>query len=65
MCIRDRNDKILFVISDMRLTALHDYILKDLDRALFKEVLALKLAGAIKENPEDHDRFIVTAGLSG
>lgn len=32
----------------------------DLDRALFKEVLALKLAGAIKENPEDHDRFIVT-----
>ena len=24
--------KILFVISDMRLTALHDYILKDLDR---------------------------------
>ena len=32
----------------------------DLDRALFKEVLALKLAGAIKENPADHDRFIVT-----
>ena len=28
----EKNDKILFVISDMRLTALHDYILKDLDR---------------------------------
>ena len=24
----EKNDKILFVISDMRLTALHDYILK-------------------------------------
>ena len=28
----EKNDKILFVISDMRLTALHDYIIKDLDR---------------------------------
>ena len=28
----EKNDKILFVISDMRLTELHDYILKDLDR---------------------------------
>lgn len=26
----EKNDKILFVISDMRLTELHDYILKDL-----------------------------------
>lgn len=27
-----KNDKIMFVISDMRLTALHDYIMGDLDR---------------------------------
>lgn len=31
-----------------------------LDRALFKEILALKLIGAIKENPQDPDQFIVT-----
>lgn len=31
-----------------------------LDTALMKEVLALKLAGAIKENPEDKDQFIIT-----
>ena len=31
-----------------------------LDRALFKEIMALKLVGAIKENPEDKDQFIVT-----
>lgn len=30
------------------------------DRALFKEIAALKLAGAIRENPEDSDQFIVT-----
>ena len=28
----EKNDKIVFVISDMRLTALHDYIIGDLDR---------------------------------
>ena len=33
----EKNDKILFVISDMRLTALHDYILKDLDRLNCKQ----------------------------
>ncbi len=32
----------------------------NLDRALFKEVLGLKLAGAIKENPDDPNQFIVT-----
>lgn len=31
-----------------------------LDRALFKEIAALKIAGAIKENPDDPDQFIVT-----
>ena len=31
-----------------------------LDTALMKEVLALKLAGAIKENPEDKGQFIIT-----
>ena len=31
-----------------------------LDTALMKEVLALRLAGAIKENPEDKDQFIIT-----
>lgn len=28
----EKNDKLLFVISDMKMTALHDYIIKDLDR---------------------------------
>lgn len=28
----EKNDKLLFVISDMHMTDLHDYILKDLDR---------------------------------
>ena len=28
----EKNDKLLFVISDMNMTALHEYILKDLDR---------------------------------
>ena len=32
----------------------------ELDRALFKEMLGLKLAGAIKENPADPDNLIVT-----
>lgn len=32
----------------------------NLDRALFKEISALKLTGAIKENPEDPNQFIVT-----
>ena len=32
----------------------------DLDRALFKEMLGLKLAGAIKDNPADPDNLIVT-----
>ena len=30
------------------------------DRSLFKEILALKLIGAIKENPVDPEQFIVT-----
>ena len=32
----------------------------ELDKALFKEMLGLKLAGAIKENPSDPDNLIVT-----
>lgn len=28
----EKNDKLLFVISDMKMAALHDYIIKDLDR---------------------------------
>ena len=32
----------------------------DLDRALFKEMLGLRIAGAIKDNPEDPDNLIVT-----
>lgn len=32
----------------------------NLDRALFKEMLGLKLAGAIKDNPSDPDNLIVT-----
>lgn len=28
----EKNDKLLFVISDMKMTAFHDYIIKDLDR---------------------------------
>ena len=32
----------------------------NLDRALFKEMLALKLVGAIKDNPQDPDNLIVT-----
>ena len=32
----------------------------DLDKALFKEMLGLKLAGAIKDNPADPDNLIVT-----
>ncbi len=32
----------------------------ELDRALFKEMLGLKLAGAIKENPANPDNLIVT-----
>ena len=32
----------------------------DLDKALFKEMLGLKLAGAIKDNPSDPDNLIVT-----
>ncbi len=32
----------------------------EVDRALFKEILGLKLAGAIKENPQDPNQFIVT-----
>ena len=31
-----------------------------LDRALFKEMLGLRIAGAIKDNPEDPDNLIVT-----
>lgn len=31
-----------------------------LDRVLFKEMVALKLIGAIKENPDDKDQLIVT-----
>lgn len=32
----------------------------DLDKALFKEILGLRIAGAIKDNPEDPDNLIVT-----
>lgn len=32
----------------------------DVDRALFKEMLGLKLVGAIKDDPNDPDRIIVT-----
>lgn len=32
----------------------------DLDKALFKEVLGLRIAGAVKDNPEDPDNLIVT-----
>ncbi|MEF9943103.1 MAG: coproporphyrinogen III oxidase family protein [Burkholderiaceae bacterium] len=32
----------------------------NLDRALFKEMLAMKTIGALKENPADPDRLIVT-----
>lgn len=32
----------------------------DLDKALFKEMLGLRIAGAIKDNPEDSDNLIVT-----
>ncbi|MCD8338639.1 MAG: coproporphyrinogen III oxidase family protein [Burkholderiales bacterium] len=32
----------------------------EVDTKLFKEVLALKLIGAIKENPQDKNQFIVT-----
>lgn len=32
----------------------------DLDKALFKEMLGLRIAGAIKDNPEDPDILIVT-----
>lgn len=32
----------------------------DLDKALFKEMLGLRIAGAIKDNPEDLDNLIVT-----
>lgn len=32
----------------------------DLDKALFKEMLGLRIAGAIKNNPEDPDNLIVT-----
>lgn len=32
----------------------------DLDKALFKEMLGLCIAGAIKDNPEDPDNLIVT-----
>lgn len=32
----------------------------DLDKALFKEMLGLLIAGAIKDNPEDPDNLIVT-----
>lgn len=32
----------------------------DLDKALFKEMLGLRIAGAIKHNPEDPDNLIVT-----
>lgn len=32
----------------------------NLDKALFKEMLGLRIAGAIKDNPEDPDNLIVT-----
>ena len=32
----------------------------DIDKALFKEMLGLRIAGAIKDNPEDPDNLIVT-----
>ena len=32
----------------------------DLDKALFKEMLGLRIAGAIKDNPEDPDNLLVT-----
>ena len=32
----------------------------DLDKALFKEMLGLRIAGAIKDNPEEPDNLIVT-----
>ena len=32
----------------------------NLDRALFKEMLGLRLAGAIKDDPNDPDNLIVT-----
>ena len=32
----------------------------DLDKAIFKEMLGLRIAGAIKDNPEDPDNLIVT-----
>lgn len=32
----------------------------DLDKALFKEMLGLRIAGSIKDNPEDPDNLIVT-----
>lgn len=32
----------------------------DFDKALFKEMLGLRIAGAIKDNPEDPDNLIVT-----
>lgn len=32
----------------------------DLDKALFKEMLGLRITGAIKDNPEDPDNLIVT-----
>ncbi len=32
----------------------------DLDKALFKEMLGLRIAGAVKDNPEDPDNLIVT-----
>lgn len=32
----------------------------DLDKALFKEMLGLRIAGAIRDNPEDPDNLIVT-----
>ena len=32
----------------------------DLDKALFKEMLGLRIAGAVKDNPDDPDNLIVT-----
>ena len=32
----------------------------DLDKALFKEMLGLRIAGAVKDNPEDPDNLIVS-----
>ena len=32
----------------------------DLDKALFKEMLGLRIAWAVKDNPEDPDNLIVT-----